>query len=125
MYLQCMKAERNRAFWICAAITSLNALVSAGFSVAHLLAPSCTDVALYAASRSLALLVVVLGLVWFRSRSGLVSLAVTMALVQSLDTLIGAQAHDPARTFGPLVFAVATFASAATLLRSIRQSLRP
>ena len=45
-------------FWFCATITTISALVSAGFSVVGLLGPSGSDIfARYAASRSIALLV--------------------------------------------------------------------
>ncbi|MFZ0238943.1 MAG: hypothetical protein WAL37_16565 [Xanthobacteraceae bacterium] len=48
-------------FWFCATITTISALVSAGFSVVGLLGPSGSDIfARYAASRSIALLVAAL-----------------------------------------------------------------
>ena len=112
--------SNSRVFWICAIVTTLNALVSAGFSIARLLGPERSEVALYAASRSVALLAVVLGLLWLRSRTGIAVLAFTMGLVQAFDTVIGILAHQAGKTLGPLVFAVATFASVVPLLREIR-----
>jgi hypothetical protein len=56
-------------FWICAIITTISALVSAGFSVAGLFGPSGSDIFEgYAASRSIALLIAVLCCIGFRSR---------------------------------------------------------
>jgi hypothetical protein len=50
-----------RRFWTCTIITTISALVSAGFSVVGLLAPSSSDsFARYAASPSIALLIAVL-----------------------------------------------------------------
>jgi hypothetical protein len=69
----------SRPYFVCATITGLNALVSAGFSVAALFGPSAgAPVALYAASRSVSLLLVALGLLRLRSRGGLAALAITM-----------------------------------------------
>lgn len=100
-------------------MTNLNALVSAGFSVARLLGPEGGEVALYAASRSVALLLVVLGVASLHSRAGVAALACVMGLVQLFDTGIGVLAHESGKTFGPLIFAVATFVSAFYLLREI------
>ena len=86
--------NRSRAFWICAIVTNLNALVSAGFSVARLLGPEGGEVALYAASRSVALLLVVLGVASLHSRAGVAALACVMGLVQLFDTGIGVLAHE-------------------------------
>jgi hypothetical protein len=61
-----------RRFWICTIITTISALVSAGFSVAGLLAPSGSDsFARYAASRSIALLIAVLFSLGFAHVRGL------------------------------------------------------
>jgi hypothetical protein len=58
-----------RRFWTCTIITTISALVSAGLSVAGLLAPSGSDsFARYAASRSIALLIAVLFCLGVRSR---------------------------------------------------------
>ena len=70
------KKDSARAFWICAAVTAISAIVSASFSVAALLAPDQPDVnAMYAASRSIALPLVVLVVAYFRSRDGLAVIA--------------------------------------------------
>jgi hypothetical protein len=39
-----------------------------------------------------------------------------MSLVQGFDGLVGALAHDPAKTYGPFVFALANVAALAWLL---------
>lgn len=106
-------------FWTCATITAVSALVSASFSVAGLFGPSGSDIfERYAASRSIALLIAVLCCIGFRSRMGIAALALVMTLVQGFDGLIGALAHDPAKTYGPFVFALANFAALVWLLRS-------
>ena len=93
-----------RRFWTCTIITTISALVSAGFSVVGLLAPSSSDsFARYAASRSIALLIAVLFCLGVRSREGIAALAVVMSLVQGFDGIIGILAHDPANTYGPFV----------------------
>jgi hypothetical protein len=107
-----------RRFWTCTIITTISALVSAGFSVVGLLAPSSSDsFARYAASRSIALLIAVLFCLGVRSREGIAALALVMSLVQGFDGIIGVLAHDPAKTYGPFVFALANFVGLVWLLR--------
>jgi hypothetical protein len=94
-----------RRFWTCSIITTISALVSAGFSVVGLLAPSSSDsFARYAVSRSIALLIAVLFCLGVCSREGIAALALVMSLVQGFDGIIGILAHDPAKTYGPFVF---------------------
>jgi hypothetical protein len=89
----------------------------AGFSVVGLLAPSSSDsFARYAASRSIALLIAVLFCLGVRSREGIAALAVVMSLVQGFDGIIGILAHDPAKTYGPFVFAFPNFVGLVWLL---------
>jgi hypothetical protein len=108
----------TRAFWLCAIITGVSALVSASFSVAALLGQGKSDpYAMYAASRSISLLLIVPIAIWFRSRFALAVIALIMALVQAFDTVVGVRLHDASKTYGPLVFALVTFASVAALLR--------
>jgi hypothetical protein len=107
------------AFWTCAIITTISALVSAGFSVVGLFGQSGGDViGRYAASRSIALLIGVLCCIGFRSRGAIAALALVMSLVQGFDGLIGFLAHDPAKTYGPFVFALVNIAALVWLLRS-------
>jgi hypothetical protein len=110
--------QLTRAFWLCAIITGISALVSASFSVAALLGEGKGDTyAMYALSRSISLLLVVPIAIWFRSRLGLAVIALIMALVQAFDTVVGVHLHDASKTYGPLVFALIAFASVAALLR--------
>jgi hypothetical protein len=111
--------QTSLAFWTCAIITTISALVSAGFSVLGLSGPSGGDIFVrYAASRSIALLIAVLCCIGFRSREAIAALALVMSLVQGLDGLIGVLVHDPAKTYGPFVFALVNFAALVWLLRS-------
>jgi hypothetical protein len=108
-----------RAFWVCGSITAISAIVSASFAVAGLLGPGIHDTfALYAASRSLAIPLVVVILLGFRSRGGIVAMGLTMSLIQSLDAVIGVLLRDAGKTYGPLFLALIGFVSVAFLLRS-------
>jgi hypothetical protein len=107
-----------RAFWICATITAISATVSASFSVAGLLGAGIHDwFAQYAASRSIAILLVVLIFLGLRSRIGIAAMALTMSLVQLFDAVIGVLLHDSGKTYGPLFLALIGFVSLAFLLR--------
>src|ERR1700730_8547321 len=108
-----------RAFWVCAAITTISATVGASFSVQGLLRAGIHDAfALYAASRSISILLVVLIFLGFRSREGIAAMSLTMSLVQLFDAVVGAIAHDASKTYGPLFLALIGFVSVAFLLRS-------
>jgi hypothetical protein len=108
-----------RAFWICAAITAISAIVSASFSVAGLIGAGIhNSFALYAASRSIAIPLAVLIFLVLRSRGGIAAMALTMSLVQLFDAVIGVLSHDASKTYGPLFLALIGFASVAFLLRS-------
>ena len=68
----------------------VSALVSAGFSLAGLFGDGKHDVfAMYAASRSVSLPVVVLACVFLRSCGGVAALALTVGLMQAFDGVIG------------------------------------
>jgi len=108
-----------RVFWICAAVTLLSALVSAGFSLTGLLGPAGVDsFAQYAASRSVALLLAVLCAVLLRSPTGMLLLGMTMTIVQAFDGIIGALKHDPAKAYGPFIFALLNALAAGWLWRN-------
>ena len=108
-----------RRFWTCAIVTTVSALVSAGFSIAGLFGPSGSgSFERYATSRSIALLIAVLCCIGFRSRDAIAAIALVMSLVQGFDGLIGILAHEPAKTYGPFAFAVMNFAVLVWLLRS-------
>src|SRR6267154_2201992 len=96
----------RKRFWSCALMTVLSAGVSFGFSFAGLLGPGRHDsFARYAASRSVALLLTVLIAIGIRSRIAIVFLGIAMTVVQTFDGVVGALAHDPSKTYGPLAFA--------------------
>lgn len=89
-------------FWACVVITLASAATSAGFSIAALVSSGdAPTIALYAASRSIALLILAILVVAVRSRTGLSTIAAVMILVQAGDTLIGGRNHDLFKTLGP------------------------
>ena len=108
----------TKRFWSCAFLTLLSASVSAGFSLHGLLGPTGSDsFARYAASRSVALLLTVLVAIYIRSHSAIAFLGIAMTIVQALDGVIGALAHDPSKTYGPFAFAVLNALAVGWLLR--------
>jgi anti-sigma factor RsiW len=114
-----MATLHSRAFWRCAAITAISALVSAGFSLAAVFARTPYDAtALYAASRSIALPIAVAVAIFRRSPIGVAILALVMGLVQFFDGFIGIYAHDASKTYGPFVLALLTFITLARLLQT-------
>jgi ABC-type transport system involved in cytochrome c biogenesis permease subunit len=110
-------------WWAAAAMTAVNALTSAGFALAGVVATlpgpsaSARSFALYAAARSVPLAIAVLALVALRATRPLAALALTMALVQACDAAIGVVQHDVGKTLGPAVFAVATCVAGGWLWR--------
>jgi hypothetical protein len=109
----------RKRFWICALMTLLSASVSAGFSLQGLFGPGGSEsFARYAASRSVALLLTVLIAIGVRSRMAIAFLGMAMTAVQAFDGVIGALAHDPAKTYGPFAFAVLNALAVGWLLRA-------
>jgi hypothetical protein len=86
-------------FWFCALMTLLSACVSAGFSLDGLIHAGSDSFARYAASRSIALLLTVTIAIRVRSRTAIVFLGIAATIMQALDGVIGALAHDPASRF--------------------------
>ena len=82
-----------------------------------LLGPGSNSFAHYAASRSIALLLTVLIAMFVRSRTAIASLGIAMTIVQALDGIIGALAHDPSKTYGPFAIAVLNALAVTWLLR--------
>jgi hypothetical protein len=115
----------RRFFWLCALVTVGSAFTSAGFSVAALFSSGDGQVnAMYAASRSLSLAAASVVVVLARSRSGLMTMAVVMSLVQGADAVIGAMEREPLKTFGPAFLALVTVAVLILLFRCIPPSER-
>jgi len=108
----------RKRFWICALMTLLSAGVSAGFSLQGLFGTGGSDnFARYAASRSVAMLLTVLIAIGVRSRTAIAFLGMAMTAVQAFDGVIGALAHDPAKTYGPFFLAVLNALAVGWLLR--------
>lgn len=104
-----LSPAKSRLFWICAVITIVSALTSAGFSLAALSSSGDAHVnALYSVSRSLSLAFGSLLVVFFRSHIGLMAVSFLMVLVQAGDAVIGALINDPMKTYGPAFLAVVT-----------------
>lgn len=112
----------NRFFWPTAAMTALSALVSAGYSIAAVAQYGSANIyALYALSRSVALVPAVGYAIAKRSNAALAATALAMSFIQLIDAWIGSLQHDPAKTFGPLAFAILNFSLLALLMRSNEQ----
>lgn len=116
------REEQGTAFWLCYTVTALSALISVFYALSALSGEGAGDVyALYAASRSVALVLAVLGVAFVRSSPALVVLALTMSVVQGLDAVIGWTAGDMLKTFGPAFVAVLTLVAAGFLVRARAQ----
>src|SRR5437660_12688809 len=76
--------------------------------------------AMYAASRSLPLALASVLVVLARSRTGLLTVAFVMALVQAVDAVIGAIEHHTIKTLGPAFLALVTVAALIALWRCNR-----
>jgi hypothetical protein len=108
-------------FSLCASITCLNALTSAGFSLAILVnQPLMEAAAMYAVARSVPLAFAALIATVRRSHSGIVVLGLLMASIQACDAIVGWASHDAGKTIGPLVLAVLTLVPVIVFLRRNR-----
>lgn len=116
----------STAFWICSTITSISAVVSLGYSVAALRSSKGTTQtnALYACSRSLALAVVALIVLFTRSADWLKAVATAMIIVQAGDALIGARIRDQLKTAGPALTAAANLAALIYLVHKLSRAAR-
>jgi hypothetical protein len=119
------QAAGGKAFWSCAGFTVFSAFVSATFSMLALGMVGTGhqhEYALYAASRSIALLIAAAFALGLRSLQGVVVMTVAMALVQMLDTVVGILIHNPGQTYGPLLFTVIHVALLIWMNRSTPQA---
>ena len=99
-------------------MTLLSGGVSAGFSLDGLFGSGSSDsFARYAASRSVALLLAILIAICIRSRVAIAFLGIVMTIVQAFDSIIGALAHDPSKTYGPFAFALLNAIAVGLLVR--------
>lgn len=108
----------STAFLVCAAVTTISALVSLGFSIASVPGTTGTTrtLALYACARSLALTVISAASFATGASPWLQAAAIAMTVVQGADALIGTTIKDTMKTFGPAGTAVANLAALAWLL---------
>ena len=112
---------KSRLFWLCGLVTIASAFTSAGFSIAALSSTGDAHVnAMYAASRSLSLAFASVVVVLARSRTGLLTVAFVMALVQAMDAVLGEIDHQPLKTLGPAFLALVTVAVLIALWRCTR-----
>ncbi|WP_022891291.1 hypothetical protein [Agromyces subbeticus] len=101
------------AFWVCAAITAVSALVSLGYSVAGVRGTKGGELTAsrYALARSAALAVGALASVFTASVPFTAAMAVTMMLVQAADAAVGVTIRDHLKTVGPAATAIANAAA--------------
>ncbi|MFQ9627531.1 MAG: hypothetical protein ACLR1F_07325 [Enterococcus avium] len=97
-------------YYFCTAFTLISAAVSFGFSIdACLKARNQNEItsvnAKYALSRSLSLLIVGLGLLFFKEPSFLITISMVMIGVQLFDGIIGLKIST-FKTIGPLLTAL-------------------
>ncbi len=97
----------SASFWVCAAITTVSAFVSLGYSAIALRAPAgpAATNALYAFSRSVALAAAATVVLFTQTSSWLSAVAFAMILTQAGDAVIGARLHDRLKTAGPALTA--------------------
>jgi hypothetical protein len=103
------KIAGGKAFWTCAGFTLVSALVGATFSVLSLRVIGTGhqhEYALYAASRSVALVLTIIFVMLRRSWRGVVTMAVAMTIVQVFDSVVGYLLHEPSEIYGPALFAI-------------------
>jgi hypothetical protein len=112
---------RGAAFWICYAVVLVSAGVSVTYSIIAVVDGGIEDVdALYAASRSIALVVIALVAPLFRADDALLAIAAIMTIVQGIDAYVGVVQGDAVKTFGPAVLCLVTIVTASVLARSDR-----
>ena len=97
------------AYWICAIFTLASAFTSFGFSVVAFVSsdkgPSQTN-AMYASSRSVALVIASLVPFSYHSVPWLAAVSLVMIIIQFTDAIIGFKIKDNLKTYGPALTAV-------------------
>jgi len=103
------------------AITAVNVLVAAGFSIVGMISPASilpsqyipskasSIFAMYAAARTLPLAAMTLIAIFKRSGSMLLVLGTLAGTVQILDCMVGIAQHDLGKIFGPLILGILQF----------------
>ncbi|BDZ64212.1 hypothetical protein [Agromyces mangrovi Wang et al. 2018] len=113
--------RRRAAYWICFAVVLLSASVSVWYSVTAVIAGGLEDAdALYAASRSVAIVVVALIVPLFPADAALLAIAVVMVIVQGIDTFIGAVQGNTLVMVGAAVLCIVNIVTASFLARTDR-----
>lgn len=115
-------------FLICALVTLASALTSLGFYIAAYLQSDKTSRinAMYAISRSIAIIAICFVPFINNSSSWLVATATTMIIVQILDALIGIKINNTLKTFGPAITAAVNLLALIWFVRKLQQQyIRP
>ena len=101
------------AFYVCAAVTAVSAIVSLGFSIAAALgkAGEARTMALYACARSVALALASAPPLLTGSTPWLLAVACAMTVVQACDAAIGVTINDRMKTLGPAGLALLNLAA--------------
>jgi len=98
-------------YYICSAFTAISAFVSFGFSIeafikAKNLDGSASTNAMYAISRSSALVLGSIVPFFFYSISYLAAITIIMVMVQAFDAFIGYKIKNNFKTFGPMLTSI-------------------
>ena len=95
------------AYWVCAAVTVVSSVVSAGYAVAGLRAATgdARVPSMYALARRVAHVQVATVALFAGSIGFLAAAALAMIAVQALDAVVGAKISDRLKTVGPAVTA--------------------
>ena len=112
-------ASMTMPFLFCAAITTISALISLGFSLAALMqdAGAARTAPFYTVSRSLAFAIIAMAALLNGSRPWLEAVAIGMVIVQAGDAMIGLTLRDRMKTFGPAGTATVNLAALLWLIR--------
>ncbi|MWB98609.1 hypothetical protein [Agromyces seonyuensis] len=112
---------RAAAYWICWLVVLLAAGLSLVLSIVQVVNDGIgNEDALYAASRSTALLVVAAIAPLFRADEALLAIAVALTIVHGLDAYVGTTQGSVLLTVLPIGLCLATLISATFLARSDR-----
>ncbi|WP_426592941.1 hypothetical protein ACPPVS_14405 [Cellulomonas sp. McL0617] len=113
--------REGRLWWAAFAVTAISACVSLGFAIEALVRLGTDDSsAMYAASRSVALVVAVAAVAVVRSRRALIVVALAMIVVQALDAVVGVTIGDLVKSVGPTFTAVLNLVVLVPVVRSVR-----
>jgi hypothetical protein len=107
------------AYIFCAIITTINAFISLGFSIAGLFQYKGTVylASLYICARSLPLAGLAVVPFFYHSRPYLVAIAIAITLLQALDAVVGVKRRNKMETFGPAGSSIVNLAAITWLIR--------